>query len=107
MKNIKKNKGSAVIEISMLIPIFFLCIYGYIMIFLCFIDAGRKWNQMSLCLYSKERIEKNFEQKTTKNMRTIKGNSKYSFFFIDLELRKGEVDPVENIRRWQWIGETF
>ena len=37
----KKNRGSAVIEMSLLMPIFLGCIYLYIMLFLFLLESGK------------------------------------------------------------------
>lgn len=111
----KKNKGSAIIETTLLIPVFLGCIYFYIMLFLFFMESGKRMEQMAECMYTTQTVENRNSEERKANMSTrtegkvkifwIKENG--NLFDIQLELRKDENNAVENIRRWQLVTSLF
>lgn len=99
------NRGSTIIEMTLLIPVFLGCIYFYIMFFLFLTEAAKDMNEMAGCLYESGSTEKNsVEGNISKNGSTeiIKMQSSGKLFEIRLELRKDAGDVIENIRRWQF-----
>lgn len=110
-----KNRGSTVIEMSLLIPIFLGCIYWYIMLFLFFIESGKKMEQISDYVYTPEKAQYAKSQVFSDNMQIrregkieiVRVEEQGKLFVFHMELRKGEHDPVENLRRWQLVTDTF
>lgn len=111
----KKNKGSAIIEMTLLIPVFLGCVFLYIMFFLFFIETGREMYYLSERIYAKEVEENNnFTDNSFKEIYVYtQGSTKIAninredtWFSFHLELRKDESDPVINLRRWQMIANT-
>lgn len=111
----KKNRGSAIIEITLLIPVFLGCIYLYIMCFLFFTESAKKMEQLSECLYTSDRKEdktienqyKEIQLRREGNMRCTWVEEQGKLFIFYLELRKDTNQPVENIRRWQLVTDTI
>lgn len=110
-----KNRGSTVIEMSLLIPIFLGCIYWYIMLFLFFIESGKKMEQMSDYVYTPEKTQYAENQAFSDNMQIrregkmeiVRVEEQGKLFVFHMELRKGKDDPAENLRRWQLVTDTF
>lgn len=111
----KRNKGSTVIEMSLLIPVFMGCIYFYIMLFLFFTRAAKKVEEVSEYAYRKAGTK--VEQKGTVpehvriqmegKVRVIKVEEQGKLFTFQTEFRRDENDPVQNLRRWQLVSDTF
>lgn len=108
MKKTKKipNRGRTVIEITLLIPVFFGCIYLYIMLFLFFIDSTKQLNNICEELYHSENTE--IDRQGGKITFYINGKTYTAavydtgkLFTIDLQLSRDGNDAIENIRRWQ------
>lgn len=108
MKKREKNKGSAVIEMTLLMPILLGCIYFYIMLFLFFVQSGKRMAEIADCIYE-ENIEETEEvmMRTEGNVKIGKVEEEGKLFRIHIELRKDKNDPVKNIRRWQLVGDVF
>lgn len=106
------HRGSAIVEVTLLVPIFIGCIYGYIMLFLFFMESGHELEIMSECLYeetsrSTESPKRGENLRKEGNVKIIEKEKKGEFFVLKMELRKDESDPVKNIRRWQLLGDLF
>lgn len=107
MKN-RRNRGSAVIELSLLMPFLLGVIYLYIMMFLFFIGSAKRMEMVAEELY-RERTEsvKEVTLRTEGEMRIGTVEQEERLFMIQVELRQDKNDPVKNIRRWQLIGDVF
>lgn len=111
----KKNKGSAVIETTLLIPVFLGCIYFYIMLFLFFVDSGKRMEQIAASMYkvqtaqngNSEEWEEDILIRTEGKMKIYRIEEEDGLFDIQLELRKDQNNAVENIRRWQLVTGLF
>lgn len=111
----KRNKGSATIEITLLMPIFLGCIYFYIMLFLFLIESGKDMQILAEYLYLEEGNQVTFEQTEKKTF--VKQNDgkivitsikeEFSIFEINIELSKDSNNAIENIRRWQLAAELL
>ena len=127
-----RNKGSAIIEITIMVPIIFGCIYFYIMSMLYIVEHGKVADGLSRQLYT-------VSSKTVKANSTLPAPAKvntsstdltnaedeefgavqkeggteiirYSGIFekynIEMELKKNGDNAVKNLRRWQFIADT-
>jgi hypothetical protein len=101
----KKNRGSSVIEVSLLIPIFMGCIYLYIMLFIFFMESSKQMCVLSENIYAEESedLQGGFSLKKEGKMQMIQVKETGKLFEIELELRKDGSNPLENIRRWQLV----
>ena len=99
MRKIKKkqrNRGSAVLEITLLIPVFLGCIYFYIMLFLFFVESGKRMEQMSECLYQTgeeasgqtKEIISGYTDRIKGKTRIAEMEEKGKLFDIRLEMKK-------------------
>ena len=109
----KKNRGSAVIEFTLLTPILFGCIYLYIVWFLFLIESGKRMEQLTEYIYQTEVAQDQHSSSEGIQFRK-EGNTKEAgideqegLFHIRLTIRKDENDPVKNIRRWQFVTDIF
>lgn len=111
----KKNKGSAVIEMSLLMPILLGCIYLYIMLFLFLLKSGKEMEYMAQNMYEASNVGKEnsgqwkeaLSERTEGKVRIYRIEEKGELFELYLEMRKDENDAVENIRRWQLVTGVF
>lgn len=108
MKKTKKipNQGRTVIEITLLIPVFFGCIYLYIMLFLFLMESTKQMDNICEGLYHTENTK--MESQSGKITFHMKGKTYTGaiyetgkLFTIDLQLSRDSSDAIENIRRWQ------
>lgn len=111
----KRNRGSTVIEMSLLIPVFLGCIYFYIMLFLFFTGAAKKMEEVSEYAYmsvstkteQQKVLSDNARVQREGKIRVIKVEEQGKLFTFQMEFRKDENDPVQNLRRWQLVSDTF
>ena len=109
----RKNKGSIVIEATLLMPIFLGIIYFYILFILFAIETGN---------YMESMIEYRYESETKSDIRNAetgmriieKGDTRMirmedteKLFKIQLELKGYTGNPVEKLRRWQLAVSTI
>lgn len=104
-KRRNRNSGSAIIEITLLIPVFLGCIYLYIMLFLFLVDSTREMSSLAENLYATEELKKENDVKINKKGKTkiISIDKTGKLFRLQLEMRKNDSDAIENIRRWQLV----
>lgn len=110
-KKTKRNKGSSIIEISLLIPICLVCVYLYVMLFLFLTGAAKNMERISEYSYRSDTADDKTEEKESKNLQVCREGKTQKvwmeeqdkLFVLHLELRKDMNDPVENIRRWQLV----
>lgn len=104
-KRRNSNSGSAIIEITLLIPVFLGCIYLYIMLFLFLIDSTKEMSNLAENLYttqdSKEENDKSVNKKG--KTKSISVDKTGKLFHLQLEMKKNDSDAIENIRRWQLV----
>ncbi len=100
----RNNRGSTIIEMTLLIPVLLGCVYFYIMLFLFLIETAEDMYIMAEYLYEPERTkEESVTGTICKNGNTeiIRIQNTGELFEIQAELRKDASDVIENIRRWQ------
>lgn len=110
----RKNDGSAIVEMTLLIPILLGLLYMYISLFLFMIETGRDMNYLAETLYSVEKSTQESNNTNYGNVKTYKQGSAYyitmrdvsGMFHIDLEMRRYGDFTVKNIRRWQLAIDT-
>ena len=123
-----KNKGSAVVEITLMVPVILGCIYFYIMSMLYLVEHGRMVDELSEGLYNnlsvanmpvdneqKEGYEEKIYTADTRGeeyvgdindgQATYEGN--YEKYVISLNFRVDNSDPIKSLRRWQLIADTI
>lgn len=120
MKKEFVNCGSAIIEMTFLIPILLGIIYLYIMLFLFLMESAKYQEWMVESLYSLQ--EKQGEESTdsgeeivdellTKSKQgtqiSVFVDKKTEMFDIDLEMHRKEDSAVKNIRRWQLAADML
>lgn len=104
-KKRRENRGSIIIEMTLLIPLFLGCIFFYIMYFLFLTQAARDLSDMAGCLYASGDREEEYaagEVHREGNTEIIRVQRSGKWFEIQTELRKDGSDIIENIRRWQF-----
>lgn len=106
---LRKNKGSTVIEMSLLMPVFLGFIYFYIMLFLFFTGSGKRMEEVAEGIYGTDLTEtaEDISLRTEGEVRIGTIEEEVKIFTIRVELRKDKNDPVKNIRRWQLIGDVL
>lgn len=110
----KKNKGSAIIEITLLVPVLFGCIFFYIMSMLFLVEHGKMVDIISEKLYAEEKTVTDsvisysgcceYNDGSTK---VAEYTGEYEKYDIVLELKKYAGDTVKNLRRWQLVADTI
>lgn len=111
----RKNRGSTIIEITLLIPIFLGCIYFFIMVFLFFISSGQRLYVLCEELYSVD-IGKEQEVpgktacgslKKEGTLLKISYEDDDKWFLYHLSLQRNGNDSITNIRRWQLAADSI
>lgn len=104
----RRNRGSAVVEVTLLVPIMLGCIYFYIMSMLYIVEHGRVVNSLSEGLY--EAIDITEEKSTGEGAGSKDGvaslEESFENYTISLTLQADDSDPVKSLRRWQLIADT-
>lgn len=116
MRKKQLNVGSAVIEMTLLIPILLGIVYLYLSLFLFLINVSKNRNDMVELLYEidyREQEGDDISDSTRKIRGTKQGNKisvfekvGFSPFEVNLELHRNEDSAVENIRRWQFVADA-
>lgn len=107
-----KNRGSAIIEFTLLVPILFGCIYFYIMSMLFIVEHGKLADALSKRLYSNEKSmiellgDSGGQVHKEGNTEIIEYLGNYEKYDIVLELKKDGSEIVKNLRRWQLVADT-
>ena len=112
-----KNKGSAVIEITLMIPVILGCIYFYIMSMLYLVEHGRVADKLSEELYDSISFgyDSGAADDSVSDNDTIgiinKGVAEYEEdyenYTISVRLKVDDSNPVKSLRRWQLIADTI
>lgn len=108
----RKNRGSIVVEMTLLMPVFLLCVFLYITAFLYYVETAKQMYFVSDALYQRtnlttdnigEREAQVYKQGGT-CIATAERSEKYAN--IKVEIRKDAGNPVQNLRRWQSIADA-
>lgn len=102
----KRNQGSAIIEMTLLMPIILGIFFLYIHTFLYFAKESKCLEMMSYCLYWDINVGESSMNKIHQGKRISVFYSESTGLF-DLELHRNEDDAVRNIRRWQFATDTL
>ncbi len=110
-----KNKGSSIIEMTLIIPILLGIVYLYLSLFLFLIHVSQNRNDMIETLYAIENVEQkenattglSIRKKKNGNKISVYANAEFSPFEIELEFHRNEDSAVDNIRRWQLVANTI
>lgn len=109
--NRRYNRGSATVEMSIIISVVLFIFHLYIMIFLFNIRCANDMSVMVEVLYQQveqrdNSDEKGFEIHTAGDKKTIDSCVVLWRLSKELELHRYNDSPVENIRRWQLATDT-
>ena len=94
----KRNRGSAVVEMTLLVPFVFGSIYFYIMSMLYITEHGRRVNELSEMLYNNVAEAKDG---------LVSYDGDFEKYSISLDLRMDNTDSVKSLRRWQFVADTI
>lgn len=109
----RKNRGSAVMEATLLMPVFLGIVYFYIFFVLFEIETG---NYVESMVEYKNNIETKSDIRNAEfgisiidqgDTRIIQMESTGQFFDRQLEMRGNIGNPAEKIRRWQLAVSTI
>lgn len=106
----RKNRGSATIEMTLLMPVILGVIYLYISFFIFFVDSAVDMEDMAVELYIQKEEKGNNEKKkmlSAGSKKSVYINEKSGLFNKSLELHRYSDSAVENIRRWQLATDTI
>lgn len=108
-----KNRGTAIIEITILIPIYLGVLYLYIISFLFLIESGFIFQSMLECIYNvetKSEIQQSnngISEIQQGNLKIVRVSNTDKVFQIYLEIKGCADAPTEKIRRWQIAVDTI
>lgn len=96
----KNNKGSSIIEITIIFPIVLFVVYFYIMYLLLCINLSKNLSQKAEGLYDNNgsSITVSWDKGIMKAGDTSQ---------IEIEINKNNNDPVKEVRRWQCAHHTI
>ncbi len=103
----RKNKGMAVVELTLLIPIVLGVVYLYIMLFLYLTECANTRQILAKTLYMDSLADEggsgNVQAKvlTSKHIERAYSEKDWEGFCVRDEMCKGEDSILEDIRRWQ------
>lgn len=112
-RSFRKNRGSAIIEMTMLIPVYLGIFYFYILFFLFLIECGFLLQGMLECIYdveTKSAIQKtggNIWETQQGNVKVVKTSGTNKVFKMYMELRGNTEDSTDKVRRWQIAVDTI
>lgn len=100
----KRNHGSATIEMTMLISLIMGIIYLFIMYLLFSMGLAKNMEEETIKLYEQDKQEKT-------EVSLGDGQLRYNVFHnsdfqIKIEMKKEKENPVAFIRRWQLVSRT-
>ena len=113
---LKPNRGSAIIEVTMMVPIIFSCVYFYIMSMLFITRCGKIADELSTQLYTDQEsrdyaagVDEGVGgvRKKQGNIEMITYEDVFKKYNINFELKRSADDPVKNLRRWQFVADTI
>lgn len=102
----RHNRGSATIEMTLLIPIILGVFYLYISIFLSFVDCADSMEDMIEVLYMEDTDSQASEVQKRGSKSSVCDYKSTKFLEKNLEFHRYNGSVVENIRRWQLAADT-
>lgn len=104
----RKNRGSIVVEMTLLMPVFLLCVFLYITAFLYYVEAAEQMYLASAALYlttdDAGENEVFIYKRGGTSIATAERSERYAD--VKVELRKDAGNPIQNLRRWQSIADA-
>ncbi|MBD8973571.1 MAG: hypothetical protein EGQ63_06995 [Clostridiales bacterium] len=108
----RKNRGSIVVEMTILMPVFLLCVFLYITAFLYYVEAAEQMYLASAALYQEYILttddagadEVSIYKRGGTSVATVERSERYAD--VKVELRKDAGNPIQNLRRWQSIADA-
>lgn len=103
-QDVGNNKGSTVIEMTLLMPIILGCVFLYIMFFLFFIGNAKGMEEITNQIYAVNVTQQNDIQhgiKKQSGMITAIYENHDKWFDISISMRRNGRDVLKSIRRWQ------
>ncbi len=108
----RKNRGSMIIEVTILMPVFLLCVVLYIYAFLYYVKTAEQMAFVSEQLYVKEEFVPDSMRECSIQMYQQEGTDiatsqgRYRYTDIRVEMKKDAGNPIRNLRRWQGIADA-
>lgn len=108
----RKNRGNMIVEVTILMPVFLLCVVLYIYAFLYYVRIAEQTAFISEQLYTKGEVMTNNKQDCSVyiyqqgNTDVVTSQSQYRYTDIRVEMKKDAGNPVRNLRRWQSIADA-
>lgn len=96
----KNNKGSSIIEITIIFPVILFVIYFYIMYLLLCINLSKNLSQQAEELYGSN--DSSISVSWDKGIMKAGDTSQ-----IEIEINKNNNNPVKEIRRWKCAQRTI
>ena len=91
----KHNRGSAVVEMTLLIPLFLGCIYFYIILLLFFVKQADTTYEEVLSMYGRA------------DMNSIEITVEDNGLDARFNYKRNADDVVKKLRRWQLVADTI
>lgn len=104
-KRREKNRGSMIVEYTLLMPVFLGVVYLYILCFLLLVQQGGCMEAAAEALYQKQSFLK-YEEIQKGNKRSIVVKQENGSFRIEGSFKGVEQDAIKTIRRWQIAIDT-
>lgn len=101
------NRGSATLEMTLLMPFLLGVLFLYINVFLFLLGGAQRLEAITQTLYTVEMSEKTKDVIRQGDSLSIYLNEDMGWFSVDLELHRKADTAVENIRRWQLARDVF
>jgi len=98
------NKGSAVIEMTILMPIFLGCVFMYILFFLFFIGNSKGMDETVEQLYRVDVTQiSNLDKGVNKQgeMLSASYHNNDKWFDVNIQINRNGRNVLKSIRRWQ------
>lgn len=104
----KSNRGSAIIEITLLVPVLFGCIYFFIMTMLFLIRQAQVMDIAADKAYeSADNVAGGVVTECKQgSVRIVKYQEEMDGYNVLVEIKVDDSDPVRNLRRWQLVADT-
>ena len=107
----EKNRGTAIIEMTILIPIFLMIIYLYIIYFLGMVELGKNMDDMTELLYCEEEVQENAPEgltvRKTGSMQVITKKQENQYADMQVTVQKKKDSAIKDIRRWQFVTDRI
>lgn len=108
------NRGSIIIEMTLLMPVFLVVFYFYIMTFLYYVETGKQMNELAVMLYQENGESGEVLPGKTETIQIYNQGGTWTGILQDrqkwtditLVMKRDGSNPVRNLRRWQIVADT-